>query len=203
MNVSQEMMSALVGASILIGAVQCFLGYRIFKVVLAVTGFLAGGLVAGSITFAITEVETTALLAGAVGGVAGAAVMLGLYVLGVFFIGALLGAVLGVSFSALGGFAPEPVVLLVLAAATGIAAVVLQRIMIILSTSFAGSWSVVIGTAYFVTGRVNPADMGALLRIDQGLLYVLLGCWVALGVAGVVVQLKTTTARSRQRTWRS
>ncbi|POR04067.1 hypothetical protein AU468_04440 [Alkalispirochaeta sphaeroplastigenens] len=197
------MMSALVGATILIGAIQCFLGYRVFKIVLAITGFLAGALVAGAITFAITEAETMAVLAGLAGGVAGAAVMLALYLFGVFFIGALLGAVLGVAFSALGGVAPEPVVLLVLATATGIAALLLQRIMIILSTSFSGSWSMVIGSAYFVTGRVNPADMEGLFRLDQRLLYLLVGCWVLLGAAGTVVQLKTTKARSRQGNWRS
>ena len=38
-------------AAIALGLVQCFAGYRFFRVVLGITGFLLGGLLAGYLVY--------------------------------------------------------------------------------------------------------------------------------------------------------
>ena len=63
------------------GVLACFFGYRMFKAVLAVFGFIVGALAASSV-FGATD-TTPMVLAAIVGGVAGAALLLAAYFVGV------------------------------------------------------------------------------------------------------------------------
>ena len=74
------------------GVLACFLGYRLFRLVLAIYGFVLGALVATSV---VAPVETSRTLATAVlGGVVGAAILILAYFVGVAFVGAALAALL-------------------------------------------------------------------------------------------------------------
>ena len=72
------------------GFLACFLGYRLFKVVLALFGFIIGALAASSV-FGATD-TTPMVIAALVGGIAGAAVLLAAYFVGVALVGAGMGA---------------------------------------------------------------------------------------------------------------
>ena len=191
MNIPQNVMIWINGLSILLGCIQCFFGFRIFKFILGLAGFLIGGLLAGAAGYAISQEETVALLSALVGGVIGSVLMFALYVIGVFLMGALLGGVLGVVLAAAAQSEPEPAVLLILAIIGGGLAVVFQKVMIIVSTGFGGAWNVVAGIAYFTTGNMATGDIGQLIRSGGGQLYAMLLCWIALGLVGVIVQYKT------------
>src|SRR5690242_19396738 len=72
------------------GVVSCFFGYRLFRVVLALFGFILGALAASSIMAASNE--SAMLIAAAVGGVIGAGILYAAYFIGVTLVGAGLGA---------------------------------------------------------------------------------------------------------------
>lgn len=191
MNLPQDLSNVIVGLSILIGAIQCFFGYRIFKFILGLTGFLVGGILAGTIGYAISQEESIALLAGLVGGVIGATLLVALYLVGVFLIGAILGGILGTVLFAVAESNPEPAVLLLLAVIAGTIALIFQKFMIIVSTGFGGAWSIVAGIACLTTEGIDPTNIERTFRSAGSHLYAILLCWLALGIVGVIVQYKS------------
>ena len=42
MDLHQDVLNVIIWLSILVGALQCFFGYRIFKIILGLTGFFIG-----------------------------------------------------------------------------------------------------------------------------------------------------------------
>src|SRR5262245_8594491 len=72
------------------GIVGCFFGYRLFRLVLAIAGFVIGALLASSV-FGVSD-TTAMIVAALVGGLIGAGVLFAAYFVGVALIGAGLGA---------------------------------------------------------------------------------------------------------------
>ncbi len=198
MDLPQDLLNVIIGIGILVGALQCFFGYRIFKFILGLTGFLLGGVLAGSIGYTISQEESVALLSGLVGGFVGAALMIALYFIGIFLIGALLGGVLGAVLFAVAESNPEPSVLLILAVISGVIALIFQKFMIIVSTGFGGAWGVVVGIAHFTTGAIDPSNIERMFRSGGSQLYSILLCWLALGIIGIIVQYKSNLIKEKE-----
>jgi hypothetical protein len=198
MDPSREVVNIVIGLTILVGAIQCFFGYRFFKFILGLIGFLAGGFWAGALGYDLSQQEAIALLAGLAGGFIGAALMVALYFIGIFLVGAFLGGVLGAVLFALAESNPEPAVLLILAALTGIIAMIFQKIMIIMSTGFGGAWSVVTGITYFTTGAIDPTSIERLFKAGGSHLYTVVLCWLVLGITGALVQYKAAQANQEE-----
>ena len=195
MNLPAEYLNLINGLSVIIGLIYCFLGYRIFKFILGLTGFLIGGALVGGVAYAISQQEVTGILMGVVGGALGAALLVALYFVGVFLLGAVLGGGLGFLLAALAGGSPEPAILIILAIIGGVVALFVQKFMIIVTTAFSGAFNVVIGVAYFATGAVDLTNLERFIRYGGTRLYVTLLCGLALGVAGVIVQYKSASAK--------
>jgi hypothetical protein len=198
MDLNQEVLYVLVGMGILVGALQCFYGYRIFKFILGLIGFLLGSVLAAAIGFNFTQEVVVVFLFGLVGGFIGAALMTALYFVGVFVIGSFFGGILGVVLYAVAESNPDPVALLILVVIAGIIALVFQKFMIIVSTGFGGSWMVVTGVAYFATRAINFSDLNQLFRPDGSHLYAIILCWLALGIVGVIVQYRSSPTNAPQ-----
>jgi hypothetical protein len=183
--------------SIAFGLLNCFFGYRIFRVLLGIYGFLLGALVGLIVAGNIAAGQTLWLLVGAiVGGVIGAVLMVFLYFVGVFVVGALAGALLSNAIGAMVGVDVPTVVVVIVAIVVGVVALIAQRVVLILATAFSGSWGAVAGGVLLFTGHSLPG-LGVLARpstweqADLPMLVVLL-VWLALGVAGALVQFRTT-----------
>src|SRR4030095_16473359 len=73
------------------GVVAAFFGYRLFRIVLAIFGFILGSFAASSLFGSGSAVMRA--VAAVVGGLAGAALLMAAYFLGVALVGAGLGAV--------------------------------------------------------------------------------------------------------------
>ncbi|MGH9163622.1 MAG: DUF4203 domain-containing protein [Vicinamibacteraceae bacterium] len=180
---------------ILGGLLTCFAGHRIFRFVLAISGFILGALVT-SVVLVPTATGSTALLALLAGGVAGAILLVLAEFVGVALIGAA-GAAMIVHFGAanLGG---EPGALLVLGCtiAGALIALALQRYVIVLCTAFGGAWLIVTGGL----GLWRPqAVMGAVDRVlglltyplrSAGEMQWLVLAWFVVGLLGTVFQLR-------------
>lgn len=198
MELNQEVLYVFIGLSILVGTLLCFFGYRIFKFILGLIGFLLGGALTVAIGYTFSQEEVFVLLVGLVGGFVGAALMVALYYVGVFLIGALLGGIVGTVLYAVAESNPDPAALLILAVIAGVIALIFQKFMIIVSTGFGGAWSVVIGMAYYTEEVVHISNLEQIFRSEGSHLYAILLSWLALGIVGVIVQYRSALTKETQ-----
>ncbi|HOC17647.1 MAG TPA: DUF4203 domain-containing protein [Vicinamibacterales bacterium] len=175
-----------------VGLLACFAGYRLFRAVLTLYGFVIGALFASTLVApSQTMAMTVALVAG---GVAGAAIMYFGYFVGVMLVGAGLGALAGQAlWTQLFGH-PNAIVTLVLAVVGAVVAVKVQRYVIVIGTAFIGAQTAVAGAVALAGARL-PRPRGAepvwvghlgLPPVSEGWPFY---AWIVLSVVGTLVQL--------------
>jgi hypothetical protein len=182
---------------VLSGALACFAGYRLFKIVLGIYGFVLGAMLASS---AMGVTNTTGMIvASLVGGVCGALLLMFAYFIGIALVGAGLGALIAhVTWSGVGTGDPPAAAVIVLAVLGAIGAMFLQRYVIIVATAFGGAWTVIVG-AMAVAGDRNAAKAASANSVwilypttpAPGQTWVLVA-WIVLGLIGTGVQLGVT-----------
>jgi hypothetical protein len=178
------------------GVVSCFAGYRAFRVVLGIYGFIIGALFASS---AMGTEHTVWMIGGAlVGGVVGALILIAAYFIGVALLGAGVGALAATLIWASFGHEPGALVVILFAVVGALAALALQRYVIIGGTALAGAWTMIVG-ALALAGNRLPIDTaprsGAWLIYPMNPApgnYWILAVLVALWITGVIVQLGLT-----------
>ena len=203
-SLPQNLIAAAVLLQVLFGLASCFFGYRIFTILLGLMGFAAGAALGGMIGYELSSGEGSLMLVGGVvGALVGAVLFAYLYYIGVFVIGAALGAVLTSGGAAVAHVQElSLVVLLIAAVAGGVVALVLQKLAIVLSTALSGAWFAIVGALYLLGRPLPPAELVLTQgdRLDvQHLLQQLraqldapvLFCWLLLAAAGIVVQYLT------------
>jgi len=199
-------LSVQVPASIVMlagGAIACFAGYRLFRLVLGVYGFILGALMASAM---VGTAETWSIvLAALAGGAAGAFVLVAGYFVGVALVGAGLGAfVINLAWKPFGG-EPHWAAVLVCAAIGAIGAMTFQRYVIITATAFGGAWTLLVGAAALMLGKgaraaSASADVWVVYPGSAGppgiWVYV---AWIAIALTGLYVQLHTAGAKVRKK----
>jgi hypothetical protein len=182
---------------LLAGIISCFFGYRLFRTVLAIFGFIVGGMLASSIFGASNT--TMMLLAWIVGGAIGAFILIFAYFLGVALAGASIGAAVANLLFSIGNRDPRVLVVILCSVIGAIAAMYLQRYFIIVFTAFGGAWTMLVGAMALVGDRsalraaasgdvwvaypLNPAP-GQQWVVVVWILLSLLGAGVQLGITG-------------------
>jgi hypothetical protein len=156
------------------GVISCFAGYRVFRIVLGIYGFILGALFTSS---AMGTEHTVWMIAGSlVGGVVGALILIAAYFVGVALLGAGIGALVASLVWASLGREPG----------------------IVGATAFGGAWTIIVGALALAGNRVT---LDAAARKNVWLAYPtnpapgqywILFVWIALGVVGVIVQLAIT-----------
>jgi hypothetical protein len=178
------------------GTVACFFGYRMFRLVLAIFGFIFGAFAASSLW---APSDTTGMLvAAAVGGLAGAGILYAAYFVGVALFGAGIGAfVANLAFSAVGR-EPHFLMIAFCAVAGAVLSMYLQRYVIILGTAFGGAWTMIVGAMALVGDRAALAaavsgDVWVAYPLDPapGRRWVPIA-WIVLSLIGTGVQLGFT-----------
>jgi hypothetical protein len=178
------------------GVVSCFAGYRVFRVVLGIYGFIIGALFASS---AMGTEHTAWMIVGAlVGGAIGALILIAAYFVGVALLGAGVGALAASLIWASFGHEPGTVVVILFAVVGALGALALQRYVIVGATAFAGAWTIIVGAlalaghheAIETPGR-NSVWLVYPLNPAPGRYWILI-VWIALGIMGVIVQLRLT-----------
>jgi hypothetical protein len=176
------------------GAVSCFAGYRLFKIVLGIYGFVLGAMLASS---TIGAGHTTGMVVAAlVGGIVGGLILVFAYFIGIALVGAGLGALIAnVGWSYVGVGDPPVIVVILLSVVGAFAAIVLQRYVIIVATAFGGAWTMIVG------GLAAAGDRGAARAASAGDVWILYPltpapgqrwvpiAWIALGLIGLTAQL--------------
>ena len=178
------------------GIVACFFGYRLFRIVLAVFGFILGAFLASSI-FGMGDTWPL-IVAAAVGGLLGAGLLIMAYFVAVALIGAVLGATVAHLAFAVGDRAPHVLAIIFLAVIGAAASMYLQRYFIIVGTAFIGAWTVIVGAMGLIGNREAMAaaasdNVWVVYPLDPapGQEWVPVA-WLALGAIGAGVQLGIT-----------
>ena len=183
------------------GLLSCFAGYRVFRVVLGIYGFILGALLASS--FMGTDQKLWMVLAAIGGGIAGALVLNAAYFVGVALVGGALGALAANLIWAAAGREPHVFIVILFSISGALGALALQRYVIIISTAFGGAWTAIVGGLALMGDRTA---VSAAVRHDVWLAYPLspapgqrwvLIVWLVLGIAGVIAQL-TITAKDKK-----
>ena len=182
------------------GVISCFAGYRVFRIVLGIYGFILGALFASGI--AGPENTTWMIVAALVGGAIGALILIAAYFVGVALLGAGIGALTASLIWASLGREPGAIAVILFAIVGALGALALQRYVIIGATAFGGAWTIIVG-ALALTGNRVALDAAARNNVwlaypvpEPGNYWLLLA-WIALGVTGVIVQL-AITAKGRK-----
>ncbi|OFW09562.1 MAG: hypothetical protein A3H96_19020 [Acidobacteria bacterium RIFCSPLOWO2_02_FULL_67_36] len=177
------------------GLLSCFAGYRVFRVVLGIYGFILGALIASSAMG--TDHTMWMLLAALGGGIVGALLLIAAYFVGVALIGAGIGALAAHVVWAAFGREPGLIPVIILSVLGALGALALQRYVIIVATAFGGAQTAIVGGAALMGSRaaaeaasrsvyrVYPLDP---LPNTRGDLLAL----IVLGLLGVAVQLGIT-----------
>jgi hypothetical protein len=176
------------------GVIACIAGYRLFRIVLAIYGFVLGAVIASSI---VGPTNTMGMIAAALGGgLAGALILVFAYFAGIALAGGGLGALLSHAVWTQFAGGEPPALLIVGAAIAGAVAMFLQRYVIIVSTAFGGAWTIVVGLMSIVGERADASVWIAYPTLPANSRWTLLA-WGALGVAGTAIQLAVTARRKR------
>jgi hypothetical protein len=188
----------LPAAAILLGGgiISCFFGYRLFRTVLAIFGFILGALAASSL-FGVSDTGLM-LVAAVVGGLVGAFVLIAAYFVGVALVGAGLGAVIANLVFSAGDRDPSVFMVILFSVAGAVGATYLQRYFIIVGTAFGGAWTMIVGAMALVGDR---AALRAATSGDVWVAYPLnpapgqrwvVAVWIVLSLIGAGVQLGIT-----------
>jgi hypothetical protein len=177
------------------GLISCFAGYRVFRIVLGIYGFILGALLTSG---AMGTDGTWMIAAALVGGIVGALILIAAYFVGVALLGAGVGALATSLIWAAFGREPSAVIVIVFAIAGALGALALQRYVIIGATAFGGAWTIIVG-AIALSGSKVAVDAAARNNVwlaypmnpAPGQYWVLL-VWIALGISGVFTQLAVT-----------
>jgi hypothetical protein len=178
------------------GIISCFAGYRVFRIVLGIYGFIIGALVASSAVG--TEHTAWVIIASLSGGLVGALILIAAYFVGVALLGAGIGALAASLIWASLGREPGAIAVIVFAIAGALAALMLQRYVIIGATAFGGAWTIIVGALALQGKHVaveaaskNNVWLAYPMNPAPGNYWILVA-WIALGVVGVIVQLAIT-----------
>ncbi|MCC7009757.1 MAG: DUF4203 domain-containing protein [Acidobacteria bacterium] len=186
------------------GVLACFFGYRLFRLVLGIYGFVAGAMIATQMMGPSSSVWTLSVAA-VVGGVVGGALMIAAYFIGVGLVGAGLAALaLNLGWRLVGG-EPPTWLLVVVAVLGALGALSVARLVVILGTATAGAWTIIVGALALMGDRAatraaRTGDVWILYPLDPlpERWWYTVG-WVALLVVGAIVQLSTSTRGGRSR----
>jgi hypothetical protein len=183
------------------GLLACFQGYRLFRWLLAIYGFAGGAFLAAQFVGDLAQWASIGVMVA--GGLLGAMLLLVVYLAGVAVLGAGLGALAVSLFWTPEVGDPEWWVIIGACLVGAVAAVTLQRYVIIVSTSFGGAWTALVG-ALALGGHAEAlaAASGDLWQLypmapADGQVPFALG-WFGLGLAAALVQLRGSSAARRE-----
>jgi hypothetical protein len=209
MNLNNAMIAGALVA-ILVGIVACFFGYRVYRVLFGLLGFVAGvalGVALASILTLLPGQETVVrIVLGLVGGLIGAALAWFLYIVIVFLSGAAIGALVGsgIALATQANNTVQLVLIIALAVILGIIAVVLQKLFITLITAFGGAQLIVSGVSQLLGGSATSIVFNPLTLLQPGVtqtltpLFILIEVsWLVLGIVGFIVQYSLTARAVR------
>lgn len=198
--VSSQIQAAII--LLVAGLVACFLGYRLFRWLLALYGFIGGAYLTALFVGTLSPWAAAGLVV--VGGLVGAALLLVIYLAGVAILGAGLGVLALSLFWTPTYGEPEPWMVIFACLVGAILSVASRRYVIIVGTSFGGAWAALVG-ALALGGHIralavangDPWQVYPMASANGQVPFVL--GWFALGFLAALMQLWDSSRRWSKR----
>jgi hypothetical protein len=175
--------------AILYGLLECFFGYKLLRIVLGILGFVTGLIVGWLVALAFVG-PILAIIAAVIGGILGALLFILAWLVGVFALGAMIGAAVAMVFTGAPATPLQYLIVFVPAAVLGTVALLLQRHVVIIITSLSGAWTVVASVYVMIAGPRELPLVDQAWKSDP-LVVTLFAVWSALSAAGLIVQYKS------------
>lgn len=184
------------------GALACFAGYRLFRVVLGIYGFILGAMIASSV---VGVSNTVGMIAAAIaGGVIGSVVLVLAWFVGVSLVGAGIGVLIAhIAWGQVASSDPPAVAVIAAAVAAAIAAIFVQKYVIVAGTAFGGAWTIIVAGANLlpqaqgITRGQSDSEVWILYPTSApGVRWAPIA-WIGLGLLGTIVQLSTTGSKRK------
>jgi Domain of unknown function (DUF4203) len=176
----------------LLGIVNCFWGYRFFRMVLAIVGFFVGAGVGIALTGGDQQIIIA--LAALIGGVLGAILFYFLYFVGPFLAGIGLGITLGSLIASDLNVAANTanVIIIVSAALGGIVGLILSKYIIMISTAFVGAAQIITAITLLLPGtHTVGSSVGTIqLLLPQNTTLLMSLSIIILAIIGFMVQAR-------------
>ena len=191
--------SYTIGAAVLLGwgLLDCFFGYRVFRLAVALLGALVLGLLATSAAGQwLGGGEVVSWVAFAVGAVLGLVLSFALYLVGVCLAGFSFGYSVTRALVPFTGPAATVLIGAVAGTVCGLLALMMQRLLISAATAFGGAFRVALAAAFFFDGL----DWQFYLHSPEQVPALLVGRWwvtvltLGLGLIGLATQLRRPAA---------
>ncbi|HQF38091.1 MAG TPA: DUF4203 domain-containing protein [Opitutaceae bacterium] len=191
--------SYTIGAAVLLGwgLLDCFFGYRVFRLAVALLGALVLGLLATSAAGQwLGGGEVVSWVAFAVGAVLGLVLSFAFYLVGVFLAGFSFGYSVTLALVPFTGPAATVLIGAVAGTVCGLLALMMQRLLISAATAFGGAFRVALAAAFFFDGL----DWQFYLHSPEQIPALLVGRWwvtvltLGLGLIGLATQLRRPAA---------
>lgn len=192
MSIDQQQLYPLLSVIVLVwGLLDCFFGYRIFKITILFWGAIAGGILGAAAATQLSPEISVMLIGLVIGALIGAGLAFALYLVMVF----LMGLCCGFALAALLLPQQQSWIILVCGLVFGVLggwlALKVQRGVLIVATAMLGSLRAVLAAMYFTHHldwsyyfSGHPEQLSALLEVHTWLLPVVLG----LAIIGILAQ---------------
>ncbi len=184
------------------GVLACFAGYRLFRVVLGIYGFILGAMIASSV---VGVSNTAGMIAAAiVGGIVGSLVLVLAWFVGVSLVGAGIGVLVAhIVWSQVWPSDPPAIAVIAAAIAGAIGAMFVQKYVIVAGTAFGGAWTIVVAAV-----NLFPRMQGIARGQSDAEVWILYPtstpgvrwapiAWIGLGLLGTIVQLSASGGRRK------
>lgn len=189
--ISQGILIPIQIALLIIGIINCFWGYKLFRFFLFLLGFIVGSIIGYLLSALLGTEGITTFLIIFISGIICSILLNLIYFLGIFFSGAGLFCLIYIVFTAVNQSIPNFTALVIFAIVGGIVALIFNKFLIIISTSFIGSWSIVSSFFYIIGYRFNIftffQNNNSIENVKINVALLLL-FWILLGIFGVLYQ---------------
>lgn len=197
-NVDKSTLTAVAVFLILFSLVTCFSGYRVFRLYLTILGFLVGFALGASLGY--RSPDATAVVFGIIGGIVGMVLINLLYVISIILAGAGTGILIAYALMTPLNSTHEGAMIAMAVGGIlgGFLALVLAKLIIMLSTAFSGAVGIVYGVLFLLPGSAVLIQPGFAVIVtlpkETSLVAVTLA-WIILGTMGFIVQFRTSRRR--------
>lgn len=181
-------------ASIVIGAINCFFGYRFLRLFLVILGFVVGFYLGASVVSGADQ--SVALFAGIVAGFVLAIIFYFLYIIGFIMAGGGLGVSVATVIAQNLGLDSGTTLLVIIGGAVigGILAIFIAKYIIMLGTAFFGSAQIVYGAliVLYPGTLVQTGQEQYEIRISGAPQIIATIAWFVIGLFGLFNQLRSS-----------
>jgi len=182
---------------IIFGLINCFYGYRIFKVLLGIWGFVGGFGIGVHVGQLFLDAFIWQVIIGLLSAVIGVFLVRALFYLGVFLFGIGFGYILALAVMYEWPELPRIPSIILFCLLGGISAILVTKSLLIIGTGSSGAWLTISAVASLILGEPfgrSPIDPE---HLPSGTFYILIA-WALLSVTGIVVQWRYTSQKMPQ-----